>query len=285
MLGVYFESEKEVLMFCEKLFQRDKNIELHWKHQEEWGILLQIESEIHDCKFVNVMAKLMAEVFIGHRLGNMIKDIIKKKYYFSDDEEIKRIHEITNWILSENNAESFLHVKRTERDHPKDLLENLFLKHIRDSSIIHYDSIVKFGLKEFRNEMIDYVGLAIDEYKREEEHQAFINSLRTYISQKDPGIPVIHILQGSSFSFYSEDGEVLSKMDLQTLMQKEPLYLFGLDESEMNLSPLIAMAPKKVKIYGDDPAEPKTLTVINVFQEKVEFQPTREFPFYNMKNQ
>lgn len=74
-------------------------------------------------------------------------------------------------------------------------------------------------------------------------------------------------------------------MDLQTLMQKEPLYLFGLDETEMNLSPLIAMAPEKVKIYGDDPAEPKTLTVINVFQEKAEFQPTREFPFYNMKNQ
>src|SRR5690606_24972219 len=121
------------------------------------------------------------------------------------------------------------------RDHPKDLLEGLFLYHIKDTDTIHYDSIVKFGLKEYRNEMIDYVGLSIDEYKREEEHQAFINSLRTYISQKDPGIPVIHILQGSSFSFYSEDGEVLSKMDLQTLMQKEPLYLFGLDETEMNL--------------------------------------------------
>lgn len=266
-------------MFCEKLFHHDKNIEFHWKHHKEWGILLQIESQIQDANFVNLIAKLMAEVFLGHRLGSIVKNIIKKTYYFSDYEEIKRIHEITNWILSGNNAENLLHMERTKKGFPEDLLERLFLKNITDTNTIHYDSIVKFGLKEFRDEMIDYVGLAIDEYKREEEHQAFINSLRTYISKKDPGIPVVHIMQGSTFSFYLEDGKNLSKMDLQTLMQKEPLYLFGLDENEMNLSPLIAMAPEKVKIYGDDPAEPKTLTIINVFQEKAEFQSTREFPF------
>ncbi|WP_068674610.1 sporulation protein YtxC [Oceanobacillus sp. Castelsardo] len=285
MLRVYFESEKEVLMFCEKLFYLDKNIELHWKHQKEWGILLQIESEIQDSDFIEFIAKLMAEVFIAHRFGTIVKNIIKKNYYFSDCEEIKRIHEITNGILSGNNAVSLLQTERIKRDFPENLLENLFLNNIKNTNTIHYDSIVKFGLKEFRDEMINYIGLAIDEYKREEEHQEFINSLRTYISKKDPGIPVIHILQGSTFSFFLEDGKNLSKVDLQALMQKEPLYLFGLDESELNLSPLIAMAPEKVKIYGDDPAEPKTLTVINVFQEKVEFQSTREFPFYIHKNQ
>jgi hypothetical protein len=41
----------------------------------------------------------------------------------------------------------------------------------------------------------------------------------------------------------------------------------------------VAMAPEKIKIYGDHPSEPKTLTVINVFQERVDFEPYNNFPF------
>jgi len=68
-------------------------------------------------------------------------------------------------------------------------------------------------------------------------------------------------------------------MELRTVMQNAPLYIVGLDEDEWNLAPLIAMAPKRIKIYGDLPSEPKTLTVINVFQERVDFEPIQKFPF------
>ena len=68
-------------------------------------------------------------------------------------------------------------------------------------------------------------------------------------------------------------------MELRHLMYQEPLYLVGLDANEMNLSPLIAIAPQKIYIYGDHPSEPKTLTVINVFQEKVYFKSLSHFPF------
>jgi hypothetical protein len=62
-------------------------------------------------------------------------------------------------------------------------------------------------------------------------------------------------------------------------MQSEALYIFGLDENELNLAPLIAMVPEKIKIYGNDPSEAKTMTVINIFQEKVIFEHDRHFPF------
>src|SRR5690606_4971084 len=120
----------------------------------------------------------MTEVFITHRLGNLIKNIIKKHYYFSNSDEIERIHDLSNWIFSGNDAES-IHVRKGVN--LKHVLYSAFHRNIQDRTTVHYDSIVKFGLKTFKDDMIHYVGLAIDEYKREEEHQEFINGLRNYV--------------------------------------------------------------------------------------------------------
>ncbi|MFD1851918.1 sporulation protein YtxC [Oceanobacillus bengalensis] len=285
MLVAYFESDKEVLRFCEQLFLHSKQIKLHWKIHEEWGNYIQIEENIASKQLKEIIAKAMTNVFITHRLGNMIKMIIEKCYYFTNTDEIERIHDITNWIFAGVDEDS-LQVRKKKSEDPSGLLFSLFIANIKDTHAIHYDSIIKFSLSVFKDHLIHYVGLAIDEFKREEDHQEFVDMLRNYISRKEPSFPTIHILQGDTFTFYKESGKVFSNMELRTIMQEEPLYIVGLDENEMNLAPLIAMAPEKIKIYGDDPAEPKTLTVINVFQEKVQFKGTNQFPFaYYLKNE
>lgn len=270
-------------MFCEHLFKNNKNIELQWKVHEEWGNQLKINPLRDGDSFLDHLARSMTEVFISHRLGNLIRYIIKKNYYFSNHDEIDRIHDLSNWIFSGTDAES-IHVRKGVN--PKHILHSLFHNHIKMRETIHYDSIVKFGLKAFKDEMIHYVGLAIDEYKREEEHQEFIHALRNYISKKQPSLQVVHVIQGKTFTFYQENGKLLSKLELKKIMDQEPLYLFGLDGgNEMNLAPLIAMAPRRIKIYGDDLSEPKTQTVMNIFQEKVEFESIRKFPFQHMKKE
>lgn len=70
--------------------------------------------------------------------------------------------------------------------------------------------------------MVHLVGLAIDEYKREEDHQEFVNMLREYIAKKEPIYNVVHIVQGNTFSFFKSDGKRFSRMELKMLMQREP---------------------------------------------------------------
>lgn len=276
MLEIYFESDKEVIRFCEQLFSYNKQIELHWKTDKDWGNHLQFENKLVENELIETIAKSMTDVFITHRLGKMIKSTIEKIYYYTNIDEIERILDLTEWIFAGEDADS-LQVRNTED--PSQMLKSLFSASIKNETTIHYDSIVQFRLKDFRDQLIHYVGLAIDEFKREEDHQAFVNMLREYVVKKDPCFNTIHVLQGNSFSFYKQNGKHFSNLELRTFMQKEPLYIVGLDEDELNLAPLIAMAPKKIKIYGDHPSEPKTLTVINVFQEKVDFEPYNNFPF------
>ncbi|MFC4556646.1 putative sporulation protein YtxC [Virgibacillus kekensis] len=276
LLEVYFESDKEVISFCEHLFQYNKHIELHWKTTEEWGNHLQLDCQVPGNEKMDAIAVSMVDVFITHRLTSMIREIIEEYYYYSDADEIERILDITHWIVTGDDKDS---ANVRSNDNPKDLLQSLFMGNLKSSQVIHYGSIVKFQLKPFRDRLIYYVGLAIDEFKREEDHQAFVDSLREYIAKRKAAFEMIHILQGSSFSFFKPNGEQFSKRELKMIMQKEPLYIVGLDAEELNLAPLIAMAPDKIKIYGDHPSEPKTLTVINVFQERVEFRPVSSFPF------
>lgn len=276
LLEIYFESDQEVIGFCEHVFRYNKQVELHWKTHKDWGNQLQLEEKLAKKEFIEVVAKSMVDVFIAHRLGSMIKHIIKDFYYFTNTDELERIMDLTYWILTGDDSDSLF--VRKDKD-PKLLLQSLFIANIKNTTTVHYDSIVKFRLKVFRDQLIHYVGLAIDEFKREEDHQTFINMLREYIAKKEPGFNMIHILQDSTFTFFKQSGKQFTKMELRKLIQKEPLYSVGLDESEFNLAPLVAMAPRKIKIYGDHPAEPKTLTVINIFQEKVDFEPYNHFPF------
>lgn len=276
LLDIFFESDREVISFCEKLYRQNKKIAVQWRVDEKWGNQISLDSlPLNELNFQSI-AEGLVHVYVTNRLGEIIHGIIEENYYFTDRHEIEQIHEFAEWIVIGDDIDSLM-IRKSK--HPIQLLRAIFLMHIRNATTVHFDSIVQFGMKVFKQDLINYVGLAIDEFKREEEHQSFINTLREYIIKKEPVIPIIHVREDSVFYYYNGQGRQLTRLELRTLMKKEPLYLIGLPEDEWNLAPLIAMAPKEIKMYVDDPSDPKTQTIINVFQERVVLKAVNEFPY------
>jgi len=62
-------------------------------------------------------------------------------------------------------------------------------------------------------------------------------------------------------------------------MHESPLYLFGLDVTELNIAPTLALLPKKLFIYGEDENDGKTTTLLTIFEERATFLPLKKFPF------
>lgn len=277
MLNVYFESDQEVICFCESLFKKNKQIELNWKTDKDWGNHIQFNYNNTDNQTLDVVAQAMVTVFLTFRLSTLIKQVIQDDYFFSNMYEIERISDITYGSLTGEDLDCPKVI--IQNDNPERILHSIFITNLKSSTTIHFDSIVKFQLKPFKDKLVYYVGLAIDEFKREEDHQTFVNMLREYIEHKKPKFNEIYLIQGEYFTFYKSNGKSFTTMELRTIMREEPLYMVGLDNDEMNLAPLIAMAPERIHIYGDHPSEPKTLTVLNVFQERVRIYPSHEFPF------
>lgn len=269
MLNVYFGSIQEVICFCDHFFAHNKQIKINWETNNERGNHLRIEFPKWDEQLEEAVKDAFICVFTKHRLTEQIKNIIEEVYYYTNIEEKERILRLAYWILDEENKEIEI-IK---------ILQETFLEIIREAREVYFDSIVKFRLQSFKKALIDHIGFAIDAFKQEEEHQAFVETLRKYVEEKDSKCEEIYLLQGNPFKFFKPSGDQYSTLELTSIMYKEPLYIVGLDEREPNLSPLLTLAPKKIKIYGDYPSEPNTLTIINVFQERVEFVPLDHFPF------
>ncbi|MBM7571960.1 sporulation protein YtxC [Aquibacillus albus] len=281
MLEVYFEIKKEAETFCERLLLYDPHVKIKWNTDQSWGNQLKLTtSKSSTYQQYRFIAKAMTDVFIFHRELNWVTEVITKVYYFSNKDEIQRIVDITHSIISGEDVELVQFIKKNK---PRDTLLQIFELGSRED-IIHFNSIVNFRMQLFQSELIEVVGLAIDEFKREEEYQSFVHSLREYIAKRKTKVSIVHLLQGDNFIFYKSNGEVYTTMELKSLISKEPLYIVGLDQDEVNLTPLLAMAPEKIIIYGDSPSEAKTLTVLNIFQEKVCLKPMKSFPFEKSLN-
>lgn len=274
LLEIYFENDKEVRHFCEKLFRQNKQLSIKWSVHEKWGNRIQLEFETLNELKLQAIADSLVNVYLTFCFSNVLIEIIKDNYYFSDRHEIHHIHELAEWIVTGEDADSCMIRKNKQ---PLQLLRAIFLMHIRNAKTIHYNSIINFGMKIFKEELIYYVGLAIDEFKREEEHQSFIHTLREFIKKKESTISRLYILDGKYFNYFNEKGRQLSKIELTNFIKREPLQLFGLSQKEWNLAPLIALAPDKIDMYVHDPSHPRIQSVINVFQERVTIKTYNEF--------
>lgn len=260
------------------MYRYENNINIQWKTDKHWGNEIYfIEQTIKP----DVLIHCLIHVFVTYRLNQAIEKVIKEEYYFSNDEEVMRIVELTNWLTFELNIDCHTYEQPLNMKH---VLFELFKSNLKEKQTIHFDSVINFRMQSFKQYLTHVVGLAIDEFKREEEHQNFIHSVREYINKRKTQHEEIHLVQNDPFLFYNKDGKQYTTRELKALIYKEPLYIVGLDENEQNLAPLIALLPEKIFIYGDDPAHVMTLSIINIFQEKVRFYPYEKFPFKHQKD-
>lgn len=270
-MDIYLRSSKEVICFCEHLFNHYKQIDLEWKKDEIHGNHISLEKVEASEQLLLAISRALVAVYHSFHLSQRLKQIIKKNYYYTDRIEIERIIEQVYVLLDDPRNELSKKIKES--------LQNLFYERAKNEYSLYFNSMIHFQLSALQEYLIDVVGLAIDEFKREESHQEFIHNVRNFMRKKQSNFKEIHIIQGKEFTFYKESGKKLTKTDIRRLLQEEPLYILGLTTSEYNLSPLIAMAPKQIFIYGTDPFEGKTQSIMNIFQDRVTFKNIQEFPF------
>lgn len=272
---LYLPFVKEANSFCERLQLYQKDISCSVETDKTWGQRIKFQKNDISKQLLHDMSETLVSIFTSFRLLYFIETIVRDSYYFTEHEEIQRILELAQEILLHHD-EHGLPVYKQRKLH--NLLKKIFIEQLQQTDSFHYDSIVKFCLTPFKQQLVDEVGLVIDDFKREEEHQAIVQMIREYIEDKYVVYDTIHLLHGRTFRFYTPAGDRLTKQQLQPLMSQAPLYLFGLNLQEWNLAPLIAISPRRIFVYGEL-SEAKILMLMNVFQERVVMKPLHEFPF------
>lgn len=252
------------------MFTREKELELYWRQDKHDGNHIQLASPLTSISITKIAESLMIVYFSFH-ISKTLKDIVKNSFYFSNRVEIERIIEHTLDMINDEKDEKGIHLRQETIHLLKDVLEL--------NKPLSMETMIRFQLKKVHPLFINIVGLAIDEFMREQAHQEFIHNVRIFMKRKPCKFEEIHVVQGETFLFFQANGKRLSMQELESLIQKEPLYMLGIPHTDKNLAPFVALSPEKIYMYGDDPFEAKTQSIINIFQEKVTFQRMVHFPF------
>ncbi|WP_335872694.1 putative sporulation protein YtxC [Bacillus sp. 2205SS5-2] len=245
-----------------------------------------ISSEIHTTLFQNqthFLVTFQLEERAKEALKTFILDVKRKdwssffltdSFYFHDENEHEQILQIVLEMFSGERVELVSLLNEWDEDtfiyQAIDLL-------LTGREPVSFDTFVKFRLKRYQNRLLQYIELAIDEYKMEQDYQMFIHTLRDYISTKKEELHHIHLYLYNHESFFYNEAfremkreELLSKMD-KRLLVNHPLYI-----DSVTIAPLLSLAPKKIYLYFNQEENGLVRTIQKIFEERVVILPSSE---------
>ncbi len=216
----------------------------------------------------------LIKFIIGYKEQDLIINMLEDLYYFSEEEEQQQILHITQAIIDGEREEIPNLQKLTPREHfVREALEEF----LRPDLYFTYTSFQKFRLHNYLHSLREYVEIAIEEYKMEQEYQNFIQSLREYLYENESKIPAIHIVFDQDYVIYNENKCMIPETDLKELIDQEFVYKHPMYIDKRLLAPLVSMVPSKISLYANDFLDGMIQTIQNIFEERVTLHRLEEF--------
>lgn len=274
----------------EIIFQKDHDARRMYGHiigqlpevQLENGII-QIDK---DRKIIKILTKNMPKTafhtikesvyeFIAlKKRDDWFREILSERFFYTDPNEQEQILEII-YSMIEGSREDLAHFLQ-ETDEKKYVFQAID-EFFKGSVSFSFDSFVVFRLKPFFDKLQNYVEVAIDEYKLEQEYQMFVQTLREFLLGRPAQQETIHLILDEETAFYNHNfiemkrNELIKGID-RKLLGNHPIYV-----DSVTIAPLLSIAPSSIYLYTNQPEQPLVRTIRNIFEERVKISPVTAF--------
>lgn len=203
------------------------------------------------------------------------EETLKADYYYNDPEEVDQICGIISEMRSGERPE--LTELLTDWDEGGLVLgevQNLLCH----PAPVTFDSFATFRLKKLHDKWREMLGLAIDEYKMEQEYQVFIQMLREYLAIRGERTDTIHLYPSrTGFRFFDGHYTEVTKEELMNAIDKRLFFQHPLYVDSSTIAPLLSLAPRSIFVYGSE--EEKIVTTLrNIFEDRLDILPVSYFP-------
>ncbi|MFD1735942.1 putative sporulation protein YtxC [Bacillus salitolerans] len=204
-----------------------------------------------------------------------LQEIISNIFYFHDEMEQQNIIQMVYSLVDEVECSTMKEKKREE------IVTQSLKKFLSKNISFSFDAFVTFRLKEYLKRLEEYIELAIDEYKLEQDYQDFIESLRKYIFAKTPTFDLIHVVhEKDAFLFYDREYKAITH-HIQ-LIEEDFVTINGFEVDKQVIAPLLFLAPKEIHLYTYFFDHGVVQTLMNIFQERIQCHQYEQFN--NIKN-
>jgi putative sporulation protein YtxC len=271
LITIQFQ-KKEELNYLYTLLQSNCS-DLIYAEKTPFQLIVQIADDQRE-QGIKLLHKHIKKLIMDKKRVDWCKKIIEERFFFSDEEEQIQIIDILYSILDGTRKEILLDI-----DHEKDesRIDEVLMDVLKSSHTFSFDAFLTFRLRTYLENLSIYIETAIDEYKLEQDYQAFIYYLRKFLYGRKAQMKYIHVIYDEGFIFYDENKHEMKRSELnkridRKLLSNHPVYV----DSE-TIAPLISIAPDQIFLYTDHPEHGIIQTLKNIFEEKIYVQPIRFF--------
>ncbi len=200
------------------------------------------------------LCQTLADMIITAYQPLLLKELVKKRYYYFTGAEQKEI---------------YLIAKSYQKKIPwRNLLAKGLNGYLEKNRVILLDGFVRFRMEEYRQELEQTVDRAAEDYLVDREYKEFIGML-TCLAEIQPCL----VEQANVKKTESGEYGVFDEQ-FRPVLSEETKNTFGsLTREDKLLSRLITLSPHEIIIHRKQEIENKELinTILNVFGEKVTF--------------
>ncbi len=212
------------------------------------------------------VAKILAEIIVSDEEKIIIGKIIERNYYYFNEEERSIVYNNTLKMLKDNNG-LFPNFSLNER-------RNQILAKLLDYLDNHHELVVEgfinFRLKDYREQLIQVVDKAVDDFMMELEYKEFIRVLRYFVEVQEPKVEEVHVVMSNNGNFKILDsfGKTINNQYLENFATQ------GADEinyEDLLITALITIAPYNVMLHSANPPKLQDVmeTIKSIFDGRV----------------
>lgn len=212
------------------------------------------------------LIEFLYSFFSSFHLEKKIREIIQNRYLFQDEDEVEHIAEMAMLMWE---GEVVYHGANDLPEKLRNRVSGLFKEIVSEQVPFSFQSLWSFRMRAIQDEFVSLVGIAIDEYKLEQDYQEFIFLLRGLLEVRRPLLEEVHLVYKDEFFFYNQHFQLISKRNLanaidRKLMAENPMFV-----DSNTIAPLVSMAPRKIFIYAEDEEIRIIRTLKKIFEERI----------------
>jgi putative sporulation protein YtxC len=240
---------------------------------------IKINVGLLDDFFKHQLTSVFRDFILKTKRDDWLRKIIAEQFFYEDIDEQEQILEIVYSIIDGENKE----LQELLDDQQEELMvQEAVGDLLQDANIaFSFEAFVKFRLRDYKEKLLKYVEVSIDEYKMEQEYQVFVQTLREFLNSKKEKLQTLHLIYEEDPLFFDENLDELKKSEISKMIDRRLLSNHPVYVDSVTIAPLLSIAPKEIYIYTSKPEEPLVRTIKNIFEERVMIKSIQQF--YDLK--
>lgn len=248
LLNKFEDVELEDLYISKLQFKFYNNFIVHYKGKD-------IDS------FYNIFSNILSSAIIDFYERDIIRHIISSNYFYFTDIEQRKIFDIVNNYLYNNELiESYIR---------KDSVNISCIEYFSNNKSAILDGFVNFRINDYIK-IIDYiVDMAVNKFVIDREYTEFIDLLKCYINSKDYGTTDVHLIYQNEESILLDESKKTIDLD-DSILNSKYLSDITFSSNDYTLNTLLTLLPQRIYIHLVDGIQDEFINTLKlVFDDRV----------------